>query len=80
MSFLIFNLYIFENLVFLKIKNKKPQYYLENGKEIDFIIKDEDLAIESKFKDKIDEKELELFNKSKFKNKQIISDYKYFLS
>jgi uncharacterized protein len=30
---------LMENLVFLQIKEKKPSYYYENGKEIDFIIK-----------------------------------------
>lgn len=70
---------IFENLVFLKIKHLNPSFYYENMREIDFIIKEKDLAIESKFKEKIEEGELETLNKSKFKNKLVVNDYKFFL-
>lgn len=69
----------YENLVFLKIKNSNPQYYLNNNREVDFIIKDEDLAIEAKFKDKLEEKDLEALENIKFKNKILAKDYSYFL-
>lgn len=45
----------FENLVFLKIKNEKPEYYVENGVEIDFIIKSS--AIEAKYGQDLTEKQ-----------------------
>ena len=67
---------VFENLVFLEIKNKNPQYYFENGKEIDFVFGN--TAIEAKFK-QFDEDELKTLKQSKFKNKIVVKDYKFFL-
>ena len=70
---------IFENLVFLKIKHLEPYYYLENGKEVDFIIKDKELAIEAKFKEDIKEEDLSNIKNFKIKNKKVVSDYSFFL-
>lgn len=67
----------FENLVFLKIKNKKPNYFLKNGIEIDFITKD--MLIESKYLLSIEGKQKILFEKVRRKQKKVISDYSFFL-
>lgn len=63
---------LFENYVFLKIKDKKPCYIYENGYEIDFLT-DELSLIEVKYHSTISEKQLFLFNKIKSKRKIIIS-------
>lgn len=69
---------LFENLVFLRIKDKSPRYYFENNREIDFIIGK--TAIEAKFKEKIDpEDQSFLENIKEFKEKMIIKDYNDFL-
>ena len=65
---------LFENLTFLKIKNRDPHYFFENEKEIDFIV--DKTAIEVKFKQNIDEEELEFFNNSKFKVKLLVKEFK----
>src|SRR3989344_5711856 len=67
----------YENLVFLKIKDKNPNYYLENSIEIDFITKDS--LIEAKYNQEPNEKQLETFNAIKSKNKIIANGYKFFL-
>ncbi|MEK6926473.1 MAG: ATP-binding protein [Nanoarchaeota archaeon] len=67
----------YENLVFLKIKSKNPNYYLENSIEIDFITKDS--LIEAKYNQELNEKQLEAFNAIKSKNKIIANGYKFFL-
>ncbi len=67
----------YENLVFLKIKNTNPRYYLENSIEIDFITKDS--IIETKYNQEINEKQLKVFNSIKTKNKIVAMGYKFFL-
>ncbi len=67
----------YENLVFLKIKNKNPNYYLENSIEIDFITKN--LLIEAKYNREINEKQLATFNSVKSRKKIIAEGYKFFL-
>jgi len=67
----------YENLVFLKIKDKNPNYYLENSAEIDFITKDS--LIEAKYNQELNEKQLEAFNAIKSKKKIIANGYKFFL-
>lgn len=67
----------YENLVFLKIKNKEPSYYLKNSIEIDFITKDD--LIEAKYMGELEKKQKELFNSIKRKNKIIATDYKFFI-
>ncbi|MBI2045716.1 ATP-binding protein [Candidatus Pacearchaeota archaeon] len=67
----------YENLVFLKIKDKNPSYYLENSVEIDFITKDS--LIEAKYNQELNEKQLEAFNAVKSRKKVIANGYKFFL-
>ena len=67
----------YENLVFLKIKHKNPNYYLENSVEIDFITKDS--LIEAKYNQELNEKQLEAFNAIKSKKKIVANGYKFFL-
>ena len=69
---------LMENLVFLKIKDKKPNYYYESGKEIDFIVvkNKTKIAIEVKYKEKLNDKELEFFEKAKFTKKLLIKEFK----
>lgn len=65
---------LMENMVFLKIKNQKMNYYYENGKEIDFIVGGK-IAVEVKYKEKIEKEELVFFKESKFKKKILISNF-----
>ena len=67
----------YENLVFLKIKDENPNYYLENSIEIDFITKDS--LIEAKYNLELNKKQLEAFNEVKSKKKIIANGYKFFL-
>lgn len=66
----------YENLVFLKIKHLKPNYYSENSIEIDFIAND--ILIEAKYKKKLEGKQEKLFNSINVKNKLVASDYNFF--
>lgn len=68
---------VFENLVFLHIKDRQPAYYHENKGEIDFVYGD--TAIECKYKEKIAEDELEALRTSPFKKKIVAKDYTFFL-
>ncbi|WP_297453102.1 ATP-binding protein [Persephonella sp.] len=63
---------VFENLVFLKIKNKNPCYVLQDGIELDFLTDDKTL-IEVKYGRKLNEKQLKLFNEF-IANKKILID------
>ncbi len=63
---------VFENLVFLKIKNKNPCYVLQDGIEIDFLTEDKTL-IEVKYGRELNEKQLKLFNEF-IANKKILID------
>ncbi len=62
---------IFENLVFLKIKNNNPCYIYEDGIEIDFRVGNK--LIEVKYQSKMNEKQQDLFAKIKTKEKILIS-------
>jgi hypothetical protein len=67
----------FENLVFLKIKNENPFYFIENGIEIDFI--NDKMAIEAKYDDaKMNEKQKRVFENLK-QEKQIIKGHEFFI-
>jgi len=66
----------YENLIFLKIKNKNPSYYLKNSIEIDFITKDS--LIEAKYKQELNKNQQELFDSIKIKNKIIAEGYTFF--
>src|SRR3989344_7671618 len=68
----------YENLVFLKIKNLNPAYYLQDAAEIDFITKD--MLIEAKFNREMDEKQKELFKKIKIKKKIIANGVDFFMN
>ena len=68
----------FENLVFLKIKDENPAYYLENSIEIDFITKD--TLIEAKYNNELEEKQKDLFDSIKIKTKIVVSNYSFFLN
>lgn len=59
---------LFENYVFLKIKNRRPCYFYEDGIEIDFLTGDKTL-IEVKYNREMQEKQLSFFNQIKAKNK-----------
>ncbi len=67
----------YENLVFLKIKDKNPHYYLENSIEIDFITKD--LVIEAKYNQELNKNQKEIFDSLKVKNKIIANGYSFFV-
>jgi len=67
----------YENLVFLKIKDKKPEYYLENSIEIDFITKKS--IIEAKYNQEIGEKQSKIFNSIKSKKKIIAGGIDFFM-
>lgn len=62
---------IFENLVFLKMKNKGPCYIYEGGIEIDF--RADNKLIEVKYQSKMNVKQQDLFAKIKAKKKILIS-------
>lgn len=63
----------YENLVFLKIKDSEPVYFLENSIEIDFITKNN--IIEAKYNQELEKKQKELFEKMNIKGKKkIIAD------
>jgi len=67
----------YENLVFLKIKEEKPEYYLKEGIEIDFITKNK--LIEAKYNQELNDKQKELFDSINIKKKIIAEGYKFFL-
>ncbi len=60
----------YENLVFLKIKDLEPAYYLEDSIEIDFITRDS--IIEAKYNLEIEKKQKDLFEKIIIKGKKKI--------
>ena len=66
----------YENLVFLKIKNKKPEYYLENSVEIDFVTKE--FVLEAKYNQELNDKQLNVFNSIKRK-KITAKGYDFFM-
>ncbi len=52
---------LFENIVFLRIKNKNPFYYMEDSIELDFVF--DNRIIECKYTEKINEKQCALIEK-----------------
>lgn len=66
----------YENLVFLKIKDLEPEYYLKDSVEIDFITND--TLIEAKFDSELNEKQKQLFNSIKIKKKIIAKGVGFF--
>lgn len=68
---------IYENLVFLKIKANNPRFIRENGIEIDFKYKD--TLIEAKYNQEIKDKQKELFDSIKLKNKILANGVDFFI-
>jgi len=68
---------IYENLVFLKIKKENPRFIKKNGIEIDFKYKN--TIIEAKYNQKIKDKQKELFDSIKIKNKIIANGVDFFI-
>ena len=64
---------LFENYVYLKIKDRRPSYVFKDGLEIDFITEDKTL-IEVKYKDKIKDKQKMLFETFQAKKKILIEN------
>lgn len=67
----------YENLVFLKIKDQNPKYYLKNSIELDFIM--ENSLIEAKYDKELEAKQKAIFDSLKIKNKIVARGYKFFL-
>lgn len=68
----------YENLVFLTLKDKQPQYYRENRTEIDFVTKD--LAVEAKYNRELKGKQKKVFDGLEKKKKIVAKSSKYFLN
>ncbi len=66
----------YENLVFLKIKDQKPSYYLKDSIEIDFITKDS--LIEAKYNSELEDKQKRLFDSVKIKTKILAQGCAFF--
>ncbi len=64
---------LFENYIFLKIRQASPSYIYEDGIEIDFYTQNKTL-IESKYYRELTKKQLNLFNRIKATKKLIIKD------
>ncbi len=67
---------LWENMIFLQLKEKKVSYYFENDKEIDFIVElfpKHCLAVEAKWKDEISSEEKETVELAPCKEKMIAS-------
>jgi len=69
---------VFENLIFLTIKNREPHYVYENGVEIDFII-DNNRLIEAKYHSALNAKQEKLFDDYPCKHKMLIDSPRKFL-
>ena len=68
---------VFENMVYLKIKQHNPCYIYEDGNEIDFFFKD--TLMEVKFREKLKDKQLRLFEKIPAKEKIIVSEWQEYM-
>lgn len=69
---------VFENYIYLKIKEKNPSYYVEDGIEIDFITdrySGSQYLIECKYNSELTEKQKKVFEKAAVKNKIILNGY-----
>ena len=63
----------------MKIKEKNPYYYLEDGIELDFITDryfGEQYLIECKYNSELTRKQRDLFERLKVKNKIILNGHK----
>ena len=65
---------MYENLVFLKLKDYAPSYLYVDGIEIDFITKS-GILLEAKYNSKLNEKQQKLFDSFKAKEKYLLNGY-----
>lgn len=65
---------LFENYVYLKIRHRNPSYVFKDGIEIDFFTEDKTL-IEVKYGRELTDKQLQLFESFKAKNRIVIANY-----
>lgn len=63
---------LFENYIYLLLKNSSPSYVYKDGIEIDFITRDK-ILIEAKYLSELSGKQLELFKSYKAKEKYLIT-------
>lgn len=68
---------IFENIIFMKIKNKSPKYLYSSGQEIDFLF--DDNLLEVKYHRELEGKQRDFFDAYPIKNKLILKNYFDFL-
>ena len=68
---------IYENLIFLKIKDLNPSYLYVDGIEIDFITED-GILIEAKYNSKLNEKQKKLFDGFEAKEKYVLNGFEGF--
>jgi len=69
---------IFENLIYLKIKEKNPSYLYVDGIEIDFITED-GLLIEAKYNSVLNAKQQKLFDAFECKEKRVVNGVSDFM-
>lgn len=69
---------VFENLVYLKIKHKKPCYIYKNKVEIDFLTNDK-ILIEAKYNSELTGKQKKLFESVNTDKKVLIKNVKDFI-
>ncbi len=68
---------LWENFVFLTIKDKKVHYFYKDNFEVDFIIQLKNkriIAVEAKYKEIISDRDKEIFKTIPFKEKYLIKD------
>ena len=63
---------IFENLIYLKLKNRNPSYLYVDGIELDFITED-GLLIEAKYNSVLNKKQQKLFDACEAKEKRVVN-------
>lgn len=65
---------IFENYVYLKIKNRNPSYVYKDEAEIDFLTEDK-ILIEVKYNSEMNDKQKKMFNSFPAKKRFLIKNY-----
>jgi predicted AAA+ superfamily ATPase len=63
---------LFENYVYLKLKDRNPCYVYKDGIEIDFLTED-GLLVEAKYGGQLTARQNELFEQIKAKNKAVVA-------
>jgi len=69
---------IFENLIYLQIKDRDPSYLYLNGIELDFITAD-GLLIEAKYNSVLNSKQQKLFDEFKCQEKRVVNGVRDFM-